>query len=219
MRQKQFSWRINNHTTGASGVNPLELKTFIQPNVPQTEQETSRLDSPEYRTWKRRFLNQRLNFGLKLAIPAYFTFILLRVVSTSLGPVQQRPGWLWMAVCTELGLLACLALQQTPVGRRYPGVLFLGTSWSVTLIEQLWATINGFALPGLYAWTLTFLVQATLIPVQWPLHLAAQLGVLSYYFVVNTVLDFPPPDQPLWYPAQILYLAWFCGICNLSVFL
>jgi adenylate cyclase len=205
--------------TRESGVNPLELKTFIQPSVNEENQDASRLDSPAYRAWKRRFLNQRLNFGLKLAIPAYFTFILLRIVNTSLGPVQQRPGWLLMALCTELGLLICLALQQTPTGRRYPGVLFLGTSWSVTLTEQVWATLDGFALPGLFAWTLTFLVQATLIPMQWPLHLIAQLGVLGYYFGVNAALGLQPPDQPLWYPAQVLYLAWFCGICNLSVFL
>lgn len=200
-------------------MNLLEITKLFPDKTMEEGRLPLRLDSPEYQAWQKRFLHQRLSFGLKLAIPAYSTFILLRLVSPNLGPVQQLPTWLLMAVCVELGLLACFVVQRTRIGHRYPGLLFLGISWSVTLIEQLWATLNGFALPGVFAWTLAFLVQATLIPVRWTLHLTAQLGVLSYYFGMNSVLGLSPPEQPLWYPAQILYLFWFCGICNLSVFL
>lgn len=124
-----------------------------------------------------------------------------------------------MAVSVELGLLLCFGMLHTSLGRRYPGVLFVWASWSITLVEQIWATVNGFALAGIYAWTLTFLVQATLIPVRWPLHLTTQLGVLGYYFIANTILGYIPSGQGLWEPAQMLYLGWFCGICTLSVLL
>jgi adenylate cyclase len=200
----------------SNDVSPYQI---LQSEKPEhtTAPDSLALDSPEYQAWQRRFLHQRLNFGLKLAIPAYFTFIGLRLLSNNLGPIQRVSSWPMMAACAVLGMALCLGLQQTRMGRRYPGVLFLGASWSVTLVEQVWGTLNGFALPGLFSWTLTFLAQATLSPVRWPLHLTAQMGVLGYYFIVNSFLGLSPPDQPLWNPVQVLYLAWFCGICTLSV--
>jgi class 3 adenylate cyclase len=92
-------------------------------------------------------------------------------------------------------------------------------SWIITLFEQIWATLNGFALPGVYAWTLTFLVQAAIIPVQWPLHLLTQIGVTSYYYGVNAMAQLDVPPELARDSRQWLYLLWFCIICNISVYL
>jgi adenylate cyclase len=176
--------------------------------------------SPRYQLWRRRFLHRRLHQGLKLAIAAYLSFIVLRLLHHPDDPIFGDPTWLVMAAVSELGLLTCLALQFTRRGQHNPGLLFLAASWSVTLIEQVWATSQGYVLPGLFAWTLVFLTQATLMPVRWWLHLVSQMGVLVYYYGVNTAIGLQPLDgKPLWDTAQLLYLLWFCGICDLSVWL
>ncbi len=161
---------------------------------------------------------RRLRLGLRIAVIAYLTFVILRVVFVVRSPTWDA-GWFFMAATAELGLLLVMALQQTPLGRKYPEFLFLGASWSVTLVEQVWATLQGIAFPGLFAWTLVFLTQSTLIPVQWPFHLAAQLGVFAYYYGVNSLLGLRPENQSLWDAQQLLYLFWFCCISNLSVYL
>ncbi|NJO75524.1 MAG: adenylate/guanylate cyclase domain-containing protein [Leptolyngbyaceae cyanobacterium RM1_406_9] len=175
---------------------------------------------PAYRAWRKRFLQQRLQLGLQLAVAAYLTFILLELGLTAAQIKAWNPGWLLMASVAEAGLVACLVGVRSPKGKHRLGLIFLGSSWSITLVEQVWATLNGFAFPGLFSWTLVFLTQAALVPVRWYLHLASQVGLLTYHFGVNTILSlYPKGDQPLWEPIQVLYLLWFCGICNLSVFL
>ncbi|WP_190679475.1 adenylate/guanylate cyclase domain-containing protein [Leptolyngbya sp. FACHB-671] len=175
---------------------------------------------PAYKAWRKRFLQQRLQLGLQLAVAAYLSFILLELVLTAAQIKVWDPGWLVMASVAELGLITCLVGVRSPQGKHRLGLLFLGGSWSITLVEQVWATLNGFAFPGLFAWTLVLLTQATLVPVRWYLHLISQVGLLTYYFGVNTILNLYPNDgQPLWDPIQVLYLLWFCGICDLAVFL
>jgi class 3 adenylate cyclase len=176
-------------------------------------------ESPRYCQWRRRFIHQRLRLGLRLAVVVYLSFIAVRLLGAVSNPVINHPTWLVMAGLAELGLVAGLVLLSTPVGRRYPEVVFLTASWSVTLVEQIWATLSGFALSGLFAWTLVFLTQATLIPVRWQFHLLSQLGVLVYHFGINRVLGLQPLQSPSWDIAQMLYLLWFCGICDLSVLL
>ena len=162
---------------------------------------------------------QRLRLGLRIAVIAYLTFVMLRIIFVITRSPTWNPNWFPMALIVEGGLIIFMGLQETPIGRRYPEFLFLGASWSVTLVEQIWATVQGIAFPGLFAWTLVFLTQATLIPVQWPFHLIAQLGVFAYYYGVNSFLGFQPDDQSLWDPQQLLYLFWFCCISNFSVYL
>lgn len=176
-------------------------------------------ESSAYRIWRRRFMLKRQQLGLQIAVVAYLTFILLDLIQTALGLKEWDPTWLAMACLAELGLTVCLWLCRTRWGRRRPELIFLGASWSITLTEQFWATLQGFAFPGLYAWTLVFLAQATLIPVFWRLHLISQLGLIAYYFSVNSAIALHPPDQPLWDPILVLYVFWFCCICCGSVYL
>ncbi|MGF1495439.1 MAG: adenylate/guanylate cyclase domain-containing protein, partial [Elainellaceae cyanobacterium] len=175
--------------------------------------------SSDYQTWRREFMNRRLELELRLAVIAYLTFIALRLVYAVRHSPQWDPSWLVMAIVAEAGLIIHLFLQRSPRGQQHPEWIFLGASWTVTLVEQIWASTQGVAFPGLYSWTLVFLTQATLVPVRWRYHLLSQAGVLTYYYGVNALLGFVPIDQPLWDTRQALYLFWFCGICNLSVYL
>lgn len=175
-------------------------------------------DSEAYQTWQRSFMRRRLLLSIRIALLAYLTFIALRLTLGLLHPIHWHPSWMVMAGTSSLGLLLCLALHRTPLGRRHPGWIFLGCSWTITLVEQIWATWRGVAFPGIFAWTLVFLTQATLIPVRWHLHLIAQLGVFLYYGIVNGLLQLPAENHT-WDLTLGLYLFWFCIICDLSVFL
>ncbi len=176
-------------------------------------------DARAYHSWRQQFMGQRLQLGLSIAVVAYFSFILLRVIQGIAQPDRWDATWMAMGLTIELGLLVCLAMQRTLIGHRYPALIFLGASWSIALIEQIWATWQQVAFPGLFSWSLVFLTQATLIPVRWRLHLVSQLGILGYYFGVNTGLGLQPQAAPLWDGRQTLYLFWFCCICNLAVYL
>lgn len=170
-----------------------------------------------YWRWQRRFVRQRLRLGLQIAIGAFLTFMLLRLASKVSGEIAWEPGWLTMALVAQLGLIFCLIACQSSLGRDRPELVFLGAAWSIALSEQVWATVQGIAFLGVYSWTLTFLTLATLIPVRWQWHLAAQLGILLYYYGVNTILELAPAGQFLWDKRQLLYLFWFCCICDVSV--
>ncbi|MGF1515480.1 MAG: adenylate/guanylate cyclase domain-containing protein [Elainellaceae cyanobacterium] len=173
---------------------------------------------PSYRLWRRRFMRNRLVTAIALAVGIYITFTLLRFIATP-ESIRETPHWLWMAGIVQSLLLFYLWLLHLPWGRRHPGRIFVAASLTVTLVEQVWATLNGFAHPGLRSWTLVFLVQATLLPFRWPLHLLSQLAVLGYYYGVNTLLGLPLANDTLeWNLRQTLYILWFCGVATLSVY-
>ena len=185
---------------------------------------TAKTLAPDYEVWRDRFLLERLRLGLWLAILFNFT-ILVAIQFTVVEPALKKlilsiPS---LIAAIELSLLSCLALQKTWIARRYPGLLFLYFSWSVTLVEQIWATLHRVALPDLGAWSIVFLTQATLMPVRWRLHLISQLGVLAYYFGVNSVLGLSLPDgKPFFsleHSADWLSIFWFCLICDLSIYM
>jgi PAS domain S-box-containing protein len=186
--------------------------------------------SAEYKAWRNHFLWQRLHLGLWIAIILVLSFACLNIYDF-LFPIKEltkipkelQPLVFVLFGAMLAGLLTCLTIHRTRFGRHYPEVVFLGLSWSITLVEQIWATWNGFAIPDFVAWFLMFLSQAILIPVRWTLHLVAQLGVLIYYFGLNTALglQLPPPknQQPIYDVTMILALFWFCFICDLGVYL
>ena len=101
-------------------------------------------------------MRRRLRLVLAIAICAYFTFILLRLMLAIANPSAAKPGWFTMAGVTMVGLLLCRLLYDKPIGKQYPALIFLGCSWSITLVEQVWSTLRGVAFPGVFAWTLVF---------------------------------------------------------------
>lgn len=189
--------------------------------------------SAEYEIWQQRFLLNRLGLCLWLALLIVLTFFARDVYDyffplEELKDVPRQIKALWFPIDTALVvlLIAGLVLHRTQVGQRYSAALFLGLSWAITIVPQIFATLQGFPLPDIVAWSLVFLVQATLIPVRWELHLVSQGGLLIYFYGVNAALGLttvpaPPgrPEQSIFIFTLILYLLWFCFICDLAVYL
>ncbi len=186
--------------------------------------------STDYENWRDRFLLNRLSLGLWIALVLNITSILLDLVNFVFGTDIPKLGeGLILSAVQGLFLLACFALYRSHWGQRHPAVIFLGLSWSLTLVIQVGATLNGFAAPCIGIWSITFLAQAVLMPVRWRLHLVSQLVLLAYYFGVNSWLDLkiPVPDmldprvQRLLFSTAdfAFYLFWFCLICDISVYL
>jgi PAS domain S-box-containing protein len=178
---------------------------------------------------RQHFLWQRLHLWLWLASICLLTFT-LRNVYDIFFPLKEldklpdtlRIHGLFINLAMLLSLVVYFALRQTKFGHRHPGILLLGSSWSLSLASQLFATLKGFALPDTLGWSLLFFSQATLIPVCWQLHLISQVGVLTYYFGVNTVLGLktPVPEYPEIYNVTfLLYVFWLCAICDIGVYL
>ncbi|MBD0385272.1 MAG: PAS domain-containing sensor histidine kinase [Nostoc sp. C3-bin3] len=185
--------------------------------------------STSYRTWRNRFLWQRLRLWLWLALICLLSFT-LRDIYGLFFPFQElqklpevlRTQRLVINVAVLASIIICSALHKTKLGRDRPDLLFLGSSWAISLASQFFATIRGFALPDTIGWSLLFLSQAILMPVCWILHLLTQVSVLIYYFGVNTALGLktPIPEHPELYNVTfILYIFWFCAICDIGVYL
>ncbi|MEH2160710.1 MAG: ATP-binding protein [Nostoc sp.] len=196
-------------------------QTFSAP----TRDETTTL----YRVWRNRFLWQRLRLWLWLALICLLSFT-FRDIYGLFFPFQElqqlpevlRTQRLVINIAMLLSILICFALHKTKLGRHRPDLLFLGSSWAISLASQLFATLRGFALPDPIGWSLLFLSQAVLMPVCWIVHLLSQVGVLLYYFSVNTLLGLktPVPEHPEIYSVTfILYIFWFCAICDIGVYL
>ncbi|MEA5623215.1 ATP-binding protein [Nostoc sp. UHCC 0251] len=196
-------------------------KTF---SAPKTDETTTL-----YRDWRNRFLWQRLRLWLWLALICLLSFTLRDIYGLFFPfaelqklPEEFRTQRLVINVAMLASIIICFALHKTKLGRDRPDLLFLGSSWAISLASQLFATIRGFALPETIAWSLLFLSQAVLMPVSWILHLLCQVGVLLYYFGVNTALGLktPIPEHPELYNVTfILYIFWFCAICDIGVYL
>ncbi|WP_445637535.1 histidine kinase [Nostoc sp. DSM 114161] len=180
-----------------------------------------------YKAWRNRFLWQRLRLWLWLALICLLSFT-LRDIYGLFFPFQElkklpellQPRSLVINFAMLLNILVCFALHRTQFGRHRPDLLFLGSSWSISLASQLFATLRGFALPDSIGWSLLFLSQAILMPVCWTLHLFSQAAVLIYYFGVNTILGLktPIPEHPEIYNVTfILYVFWFCTISDIGV--
>lgn len=208
-------------TTPFTTVQSWWRKTFSTP----TTNEITTL----YRAWRNRFLWQRLRLWLWLALICLLSFTLRDIYGLffPFAELQQLPEVLRtqrlvINVSMLASIIICFALHKTKLGRHRPDLLFLGSSWSISLASQLFATIRGFALPDTVGWSLLFLSQAVLMPVCWILHLLTQVSVLIYYFGVNTALGLktPIPEHPEIYNVTfILYIFWFCTICDIGVYL
>ena len=172
---------------------------------------------PQYTTWRREFILTRLRIGGIIGVIAVISFILLNL---SRYP-NLEPTWLYTNLTEEAALLFCLLLLFSPLGRSYPGLIFLLFSWALTLIPQYWYfLLEGVAKLDFVTWTLLFLGQTTLIPVRWSLHLLSQLGVFVCFFFIHGYLgavvesNIAEADPLFLY----LYLFWFCVISDISVF-
>jgi signal transduction histidine kinase len=171
--------------------------------------------SGNYQAWRDKFLKKRLDLASKIAFLwslSYFFFYL----SYS---EDQKKLWLILGTAELFSIGICLALQKTQFGRSRSHLLFLVLGWSMTVYTQIGLSWNGYADFNFSIWTFTFLILAALIPVYWYLHFVVQLGVFSFYFVANAVLDAVPKSSVTEQIELAIALFWVCLICNLAVFL
>lgn len=184
----------------------------------------------KYETWRRHFLWQRLRLWSWLALICVISFI-IRDIYNFFSPLRE-----FADVPQELlqytflldgamfvSIIMSLFVHGTRFGRQHPGALFLGLSWSISLGQQIFSTLKGFAAPDILTWSLLFLGQAAFMPVRWALHLISQIVLLIYYFGVNFALGFKVPStstqEPIYTVTFLLYIFWFCAICDFSVYL
>ena len=172
-----------------------------------------------YEVWRDRFLRDRLRPAVGIAIFFAFTITVYFLGKTFSDPQEFKIVYLYTSAAVQLGLLTCFVLQKTSFGRRYPGLLFLGFSWSLTVVVQVGLALAQAGELPIFTWTLAFLTQATLMPVRWRLHLISQLGVLCCHVGLNLVLNLNFAKYTAFkLTGFYLYLFWFCLICDLSVY-
>ena len=173
----------------------------------------------DYEVWRDRFLRDRLRPAVGIAIFFAFSIIIYLLGEALFAPREFKIIYLYTSAAVELGLLTCFVLQKTAIGQRYPGLLFLGFSWSLTVLVQLGLAVAKVGDLPILTWSLAFLTQATLMPVRWRLHLISQLGVLFCHVGINLVLNLSFARYTAFRLSGFyLYLFWFCLICDLSVY-
>ena len=172
-----------------------------------------------YEVWRDRFLRDRLRPAVGIAIFFAFTITVYFLGQTFSDPQEFKIVYLYTSAAVQLGLLTCFVLQKTSFGQRYPGLLFLGFSWSLTVVVQVGLALAQAGELPIFTWSLAFLTQATLMPVRWRLHLISQLGVLCCHVGLNLVLNLNFAKYTAFkLTGFYLYLFWFCLICDLSVY-
>lgn len=195
-------------------------------------------ESADYQAWRHRFLADRMQICLWIAIPCFATIVILNFYELFVAPqrfnedivgyfgnpdLPDRVRRMTTITNAVIGILlaACLGFQRTRWGQRYPVALFLCFSWSITLAPQMIGTYLKLPdLGGGGTWYLVFLAQATLIPVHWRLHLVSQLVTFVYFAGVNSLLGVTTIEgKSIYTPSLFIFLFWFCFICDLAVYL
>ncbi|MFN6488159.1 MULTISPECIES: adenylate/guanylate cyclase domain-containing protein [unclassified Nostoc] len=183
-----------------------------------SDRQTNNNLAESYKEQRQSFLLKRLQLQAQIMLIAGLTLIVFFLWANS-----QLEGKIYafkIGIVVEVFTLICWVLCKTPIGRRHPDLIFLSLCWSVTCVVQIdIALLFNNLEPRSNIWTLMFLTQATIIPVQWWMHLISQLGTiicyLSLYILYNPILKNPSA----FYVEQGLYFFWTCIICVFSVYL
>jgi adenylate cyclase len=193
-----------------------QLELLFPPEISDWDIDESFGES--YREQRQLFLLKRLQLQTKI-------MLLVGVTLTAFFLwVNNRPEdkiyAFKIGLLTELFILICLFLCRTPLGSRYPHLIFLSLSWSVTCAIQIdTAILFNYVEPFTNIWSLMFLSQATIIPVLWRMHLISQIGAIISYTALYLIYN-PQFKQPLYfYVEQGIYLFWTGTICVFSVYL
>jgi signal transduction histidine kinase len=194
-------------------------------------------EASDYRAWRHQFMVDRLRLTLWIAIHCFITLAgfnlyavfsnaqrfeqdLTRIFGDPTLPERYRMALIVSSLITGGLLLGCVLLRRTGWMHRYPGVLFLCLSGSLTLTDLMVGTF--YRIPELPD-TFVLLAQAVLIPVHWRLHLLAQLLPIFYSISVYPLLGITQIGERSFYNSfsfgDFANLFWVCLICNLAVYL
>jgi PAS domain S-box-containing protein len=173
----------------------------------------------EYEAWRRQFLRNRLRIALWLGMTFVLSMVIFFVWVTVAEAKGFKTSYFLSSAAVTSCLLICYWLNKTPLGRRYPGWLFLGFSWSLTIVTQTSVALSGVTTLMKPLWMIVFIIQATVIPVRWSLHVASHLSAYICYLAVNAALGLSLNRPLLKHVAEVLPLFWVCFACVLSVYL
>jgi signal transduction histidine kinase len=193
--------------------------------------------SVEYQVWQNQFLAKRLGLLVGMCLLIYLTSAMIHIEQMVLHPTPENiRSWLklysvkvtfeqikqWtltvdFTVSTLLSIMS-LILWRTSWGRRYPKVMFLAITWSMTLIPPILGTLLGFPIYGVA--NIMIVVHALLVSVNWRLHVIAQLVPLIYHFGVYPLLapTKPPEFSSSFWMETILATLWISLLSVVAVF-
>jgi signal transduction histidine kinase len=194
--------------------------------------------SVEYQVWQNQFLAKRLGLLVGVCLLVYLTFGMIHIEQMVWHPtpenmqlVRNSSGvqasferikqWTLIIDGTMISLLSMisLVLWQTNWGQHRPNIMFLLIYWLITLIPLVLGTIISFPATGFTS--AMIMSQATLIPVNWRLHLFAQSVPMVYYFGINPWLGMTRlPEFSVFFGIEaMLGMLWICLISDIAVFL
>ncbi|MCW5316552.1 adenylate/guanylate cyclase domain-containing protein [Nostoc sp. KVJ3] len=199
-----------------SNSDKTQLDALISQGI--SERHTNNSLANSYKEQRQQFLVKRLQLQAQIMLIAGLTLITFFLWTNS--HLEGKIYAFKIGIVVELFTLICWGLCKTHIGRRYPDLIFLSLCWSVTCAVQIdIALLFNDLEPRNNFWTLMFLTQATIIPVQWWMHLISQVGTiicyLTLYLLYNPILKNPLTS----YAEQGLYFFWTCLICVFSVYL
>lgn len=187
-----------------------------------------------YQKWRRLFLIERVRLTVVIAMVILGALALLNVLvivpginATADAAQHVTPErlnfYLRQVFVQELGLTLCLLMTRLDRLQRYSWVFFLTCSWVILLLPQLMSILNGEVELDSNGWIIGFMGHAILIPVQWELHLIAQVVVLGT-FVLGAIAGLRDPLVPLdltqtTYISVGFHALIVCFIADLGVYL
>jgi class 3 adenylate cyclase len=193
-----------------------QLEALLASEISDLEIDVSLVES--YREQRQRFILKRLKLQTKIMLIAGFTLTAFFVWNNQ--PLEGKIDALKIGLLLQSFIVTCWLLCKTKIGDRYPHILFLNLSWSVTCVIQIYtAILFNFVEPFYNIWSLMFITQATMIPVLWRYHLISQIGTIVCYVGLYIIYR-PQFRHPLYfYVENSIYLFWTGAICVFSVYL
>ncbi len=193
-----------------------QIEEMISPEVFDFETDEDFVQS--YREQRKSFLLNRMKLQAQLMLIIGLTLTAFFMWVNEGIPAKIHA--LRIGLLLEFFILICWFLCKQPLARRYSQIIFLSLSWSATCAIQIdTAILFNYLEPMTNIWNLMFITQATIIPVQWRLHLISQLGAIVCYLGLYTIYR-PKFQLPISsYIEEGLYLFWTGTICVFSVYL
>ncbi|MEH2378299.1 MAG: adenylate/guanylate cyclase domain-containing protein [Nostoc sp.] len=199
-----------------SNSDKTQLDALISHGMSYRQTNTNLAES--YKEQRQSFQLKRLQLQAQIILVAGLTLIAFFLWANS--QLEAKIYAFKIGLVVELFTLICWGLCKTSIGRRYPNLIFLILCWSVTCAVQIHIALLFKNLePRSNIWNLMFLTQATIVPVQWWIHLIAQIGTIGCYFILYILYNPILKNSSAFYIEQGLYLFWTCIICVFSVYL
>jgi adenylate cyclase len=168
-----------------------QLETLINQGKSDWQQKYNLAAS--FREQQQRFMLKRLQLQSLIMLLAGLTLTVFFLWAST--RLEGKIYAFKIGLIVQIFMIICWGLCKTPLGRRYPHLIFLSFCWCVTCTVQIDKALlfNNFE-PGIHRWILMFVTQATIVPVLWRMHLISQVGTIICYlilFIISLFCHFP----------------------------